>query len=238
VCRVGRLPGYRRQRALAPHPPANLGVGAPLAIPAGHAHAPASIVPVIGDLRSNRLVCLRRDRGSYRAFVSVDVVLDLCVTGAECEPRLVNDAGLCVCVCPFVTMVRAGGSGHRRGTRSPLCSSEKVPNHFFWFNLSFRIVLRSFLKLNGGDCLCFFIGVAGLYIVLSGSDEGSRAAQAASSWAEQTGESKRMDQELEPQVSHSENLYRVDLPALGFVVVVRFSMRLVIDTVISWSQFS
>lgn len=126
VCRVGRLPGYRRQRALAPHPPANLGVGAPLAIPAGHAHAPASIVPVIGDLRSNRLVCLRRDRGSYRAFVSVDVVLDLCVTGAECEPRLVNDAGLCVCVCPFVTMVRAGGSGHRRGTRSPLCSSEKM----------------------------------------------------------------------------------------------------------------
>ncbi|XP_020404216.1 uncharacterized protein [Zea mays] len=38
---------------------------------------PASIVPVIGDLRSNR-------------------------------------------------MVRAGGSGHRRGTRSPLCSSKKM----------------------------------------------------------------------------------------------------------------
>jgi hypothetical protein len=29
-----------------------------------------------------------------------------------------------------------------------------------------------------------FIGVAGVYIVLSGSDEGSRAAQAASSWVE------------------------------------------------------
>ncbi|AQK81273.1 hypothetical protein ZEAMMB73_Zm00001d036530 [Zea mays] len=77
-----------------------------------------------------------------------------------------------------------------------------------------------------------------LFAVFQREDEGSRAAQVASSWAEQTGESKRMDQELEPQVSHSENLYRVDLPALGFVVVVRFSMRLVIDTVISWSQFS
>ena len=100
------------------------------------------------------------------------------------------------------------------------------------------MVAVDILVLNGGDCLCFFIGVAGLYIVLSGSDEGSRAAQAASSWAEQTGESKRMDQELEPQVSHYENMYGADLPALGFVVVVRFSMRLVIDTAISWSQFS
>jgi hypothetical protein len=81
--------------------------------------------------RSNRLVCLRRDRVIYRAFVSVDEVLDLCVTDVECEPRLVNDAGLCVCVCPFVRMVRARGLGHRRGTRSPPCSSEKVPNHFF-----------------------------------------------------------------------------------------------------------
>jgi hypothetical protein len=198
---------------------------------------PASIVPVIGDLRSNRLVCLRRDRGSYRAFVSVDEVLDLCVTGAECEPRLVNDVGLCVCV-------RSSGwyGQEDQATveeRALRCvPARRCPTIFFWFNLPFRIVLRSFLKLNGGDCLCFFIGVAGLYIVLSGSDEGSRAAQAASSWAEQTGESKRMDQELEPQVSHSENLYRADLPALGFVVVVRFSMRLVIDTAISWSQFS
>jgi hypothetical protein len=79
----------------------------------------------------------------------------------------------------------------------------------------------------------FFIGVAGVYIVLFGSDEGSRAAQAASSWAEQT-----VDQELEPQVSHAENVYHADLPALGFVVVVRFSMRLVIDAAISWFQFS
>ncbi|ONM25286.1 hypothetical protein ZEAMMB73_Zm00001d006861 [Zea mays] len=125
---------------------------------------PASIVPVIGDLRSNRLVCLRRDRGSYRAFVSVD----------------------------------EDGTGRR--IRPPSRNA--------------------------------------LSAVFQQEDEGSRAAQAASSWAEQTGESKRMDQELEPQVSHSENLYRADLPALGFVVVVRFSMRLVIDTAISWSQFS
>jgi hypothetical protein len=143
----------------------------------------------------------------------------------------------CVCVS-----VRQDGTGRRirppsRNALSAVFQREGA-QPFFWFNLSFRTVLCSFLKLSGGDCLCFFIGVAGLYIVLSGSDEGSRAAQAASSWAEQTGESKRMDQELEPQVSHSENLYRVDLPALGFVVVVRFSMRLVIDTVISWSQFS
>nr|ACR34418.1 unknown [Zea mays] len=68
-------------------------------------------------------------------------------------------------------MVRAGGSGHRRGTRSPPCSSEKVPNHFFC-------------------SIC---------------NEGSRAAQAASSWAEQTGESKRMDQELEPQTIIQKN---------------------------------
>uniref|UniRef100_A0A804MSY3 Uncharacterized protein n=1 Tax=Zea mays TaxID=4577 RepID=A0A804MSY3_MAIZE len=145
VCRVGRLPGYRRQRALAPHPPANLGVGAPLAIPAGHAHAPRLHSP-----------CHRR-------------------------PQIQQD-----------------GTGRR--IRPPSRNA--------------------------------------LSAVFQQEDEGSRAAQAASSWAEQTGESKRMDQELEPQVSHSENLYRADLPALGFVVVVRFSMRLVIDTAISWSQFS
>uniref|UniRef100_A0A804PW88 Uncharacterized protein n=1 Tax=Zea mays TaxID=4577 RepID=A0A804PW88_MAIZE len=38
-----------------------------------------------------------------------------------------------------------------------------------------------------------------LFAVFQREDEGSRAAQVASSWAEQTGESKRMDQELEPQ---------------------------------------
>jgi hypothetical protein len=113
----------------------------------------------------------------------------------------------CVCVS-----VRQDGTGRRirppsRNALSAVFQREGA-QPFFWFNLSFRTVLCSFLKLSGGDCLCFFIGVAGLYIVLSGSDEGSRAAQAASSWAEQTGESKRMDQELEPHVSHSENLYR------------------------------
>ncbi|ONM25275.1 hypothetical protein ZEAMMB73_Zm00001d006861 [Zea mays] len=111
-----------------------------------------------------------------------------------------------------------------------------------------RNVSRGWLTMSA--CVCVSVRQDGtgrrirppsrnaLSAVFQQEDEGSRAAQAASSWAEQTGESKRMDQELEPQVSHSENLYRADLPALGFVVVVRFSMRLVIDTAISWSQFS
>ena len=46
--------------------------------------------------------------------------------------------------------------------------------------------------------ICLFIRVAGLYCF--GSDEGSRVTQTASSWAEQSGERKGMDQELEPQV--------------------------------------
>jgi hypothetical protein len=52
----------------------------------------------------------------------------------------------------------------------------------------------------GGDCFCFylFIVVAGLYCF--GSDEGSRTAQVASSWADESGERKEMDQELVHQV--------------------------------------
>ena len=150
--------------------------------------------------RATRLVCLRRARGIYRAFVAVDEVRICVSVGWN-----VNRGWLTL---PDCVAVRQDGAGRRtrppsRNALSAVFQREGARFFFPICYLSFRTVLCSSLSLNGGDCfcllfICLFIGVAGLYCF--GSDEGSRETQTASSWAEQSGERKGMDQELEPQV--------------------------------------
>jgi len=115
----------------------------------------------------------------------------------------------CWLTLPDCVAVRQDGAGRR--TRPPSRNAlsavfQREGGRFFFFNLLSVVPYcpllivefkwrRLFVFLL---FICLFIRVAGLYCF--GSDEGSRVTQTASSWAEQSGERKGMDQELEPQV--------------------------------------
>jgi hypothetical protein len=141
---------------------------------------------------------LHRARGIYRAVVAVDEVR-ICVSVG----RNVSRGWLTL---PDCVAVRQDGAGRR--TRPPSRNAlsavfQREGARFFLIcYLSFRTVLCSSLSLNGGDCFCFYYLFVCLLVLMYcfGSDEGSRAAQVASSCADQSGERKGMDQELEPQV--------------------------------------